>query len=160
MTSWNDISRQAPDLAVKVEQRFAATGLGYLATLRADGFPRISGIEPLFAGGELWLGMMWGSLKARDLARNPRFALQSANIDKQVTAGDARITGLAVVAGDDTVEQFRRAFAEATGADPPPGQFHLFFADVVELSFVQPAVDHLVIESVKVGEAPKRVERF
>ena len=160
MTTWNEISRHAPDLAAKVEQRFADTGLGYLATLRVNGFPRVSGLEPLFAGGELWLGVMLDSQKARDLLRDPRFALHSANIDKEVVAGDARVTGRAVVAGDETVEQFRVAFAAATGNEPPPGAFHLFRADVVELMFVQPAGDHLVIESVRAGEAPNRIERY
>jgi len=159
MTTWDDISQDAPELAAKVRHRFEDTGLGYVATLRKDGSPRISGVEPLFAAGELWLGMMWGSRKAVDLQRDPRFALQSANVDKQVAAGDARVTGRAIEAHADEIERFRALFAAATGNEPPPGAFHLFRADVTELSFVQPAGDHLVIESVRAGRAPQRIER-
>jgi hypothetical protein len=58
-----------------LHERFEATGLGLLATLRADGSPRVSGLEPLFALGELWFGMMPESRKALDLLRDPRFAI-------------------------------------------------------------------------------------
>jgi hypothetical protein len=50
--------------------------------------------------------------------------------------------------------------ATHTGAPPPPGPFHLFRADVVELSIVRPAGDHLDIDSWREGGHAKRVERF
>src|SRR5688572_26094102 len=103
MTSWTDASAAAPELATAVHDRFAATGLGYLATLRADGSPRISGIEPFWWEGDVWLGMMWESRKAFDLRRDPRFSLQSANVDKNVADGDARISGRAEETFDDEV---------------------------------------------------------
>src|SRR2546429_100973 len=101
MASWSEVESAAPELAERVRERFEATGLGLLATLRADGSPRISGIEPLFALDELWLGMMHGSRKAADLQRDPRLALHNATEDKQVTNGDARITGRAVEISDE-----------------------------------------------------------
>lgn len=48
-----------------------------LGTLRRDGSPRISPVETWFADGELVLGVMRASGKARDLRRDPRVALQS-----------------------------------------------------------------------------------
>src|SRR5919199_5659869 len=110
MTSWSDVVSAAPELAALVRARFEATGLGLLATLRRDGSPRISGIEPLFALGELWLGMMPGSRKATDLLRDPRFALHSATVDKQVSAGDAKLAGWALAVQDQaSLERFARA---------------------------------------------------
>jgi len=82
MASWTEVAVSAPELAADVRGRFEAHGLALLATVRADGAPRISGIEPLFAGDHLWLGMMEGSRKGADLRREPRFALHSATIDK------------------------------------------------------------------------------
>jgi hypothetical protein len=160
MTTWDEITADAPDLAAKVQARFEATGLGFIATVRKDGSPRISGIEPLFADGQLWLGMMDGSLKARDLLRDPRFALHSASVDKQVADGDAKVNGRALLASAETTEAFRKLFAAHNGAEPPPGPFHLFTADVTEMSFLLPAGDHLVIESVAAGSEPKRVDRY
>jgi hypothetical protein len=160
MASWSEVQGAAPDLAGFVQGRFEAYGLGLLATLRRDGSPRISGIEPLFAEGELWLGMMPGSRKAADLMRDPRFALHNATVDKQVERGDAKIAGHArPVESGDALERFRRAFERHTGSPPPPGPFSLFLADVQEVSIVRPGGDHLDIEWWREGGRVQRVER-
>ena len=161
MTTWNDVQADAPELAELAQGRFQATGLGFLATLRADGSPRISGIEPSFWDGELWLGMMWDSLKARDVRRDPRFSLQAASVDKEVKAGDARVSGRAVEVEDDAVKRaMGEAFAAETGFDPNEhGPFHLFRADVSEVSTIQPAGDHLVIQVWHPGKGVRRIER-
>jgi hypothetical protein len=49
-----------------------ACRVALLGTLRPDGSPRVSPVEPYFAGGELVLGVMAWSGKARDLRRDPR----------------------------------------------------------------------------------------
>ncbi len=160
MASWTDVEAAAPELAATARLRFEAHGLGLLATLRRDGSPRISGIEPLFALGELWLGMMPGSRKAADVARDPRFALHNATTDKNVSEGDAKIGGLAVPVDDEAeFARFGEAFAAATGYPPPPGPFPLFKADVREVSTVKPAGDHLDIESWREGRGVRKVER-
>ena len=46
--------------------------------LRADGAPRLTGLEVHFGEGELWLAMMPDSRKADDLRRDPRFSVHSA----------------------------------------------------------------------------------
>lgn len=158
MPSWNDVIDAASDLAKAVQDRFEKYGLGYLATLRADGSPRISGLEPLFAGGELWLGMMPDSRKVADLRRDPRFALHAANIDKQVADGDARVGGHALLVEDEeTTAAFVRAFTDANGYGPGSGPFHLFRADVREVVMVAPAGDHL---DIRVWTASKGLTTF
>src|SRR5690348_15050798 len=149
MPSWAEVEREAPELATKVRGRFEAHGLGLLATLRQDGAPRISGIEVLFDAGELWLGMMPDSLKAKDLVRDPRFALHSATTDKQVADGDAKIAGRAVLIEDEaTIDRFRQAVAAHTGYPPPPGPMRLFTLDVTELSMLKPGgPDYLNVDS-------------
>jgi hypothetical protein len=52
-----------------------------LATVRADGSPRISGLEAKFIEEDLLFGSMPGSRKGADLLRDPRFALHSGSID-------------------------------------------------------------------------------
>jgi hypothetical protein len=160
MVLWADVELAAPELAATVRGRFDAFGLGLLATLRRDGSPRISGIEPLFAMGDLWLGMMPDSRKALDLRKDGRFALHSATTDKQVTEGDARIAGVAVEVDDEaTFSQFRAAFAAHAGYPPPEGPFQLFRADVQEMSLIKPGGDHLDIDFWRAGQPPTRVER-
>ena len=70
MPSWNEVERAAPQLAAVVQARFDAYRHKILGTLRADGSPRLSGIETTFKDGELWLGMMPDSRKAQDLRRD------------------------------------------------------------------------------------------
>ena len=66
MASWGEIAASEPDFARRVQKRFDAYKHKVIATLRSDGSPRISGIEADFAEGRVSLGMMPGSLKARD----------------------------------------------------------------------------------------------
>jgi hypothetical protein len=160
MTNWNDIEVDAPELAALVRGRFGAHGLGYLATLRRDGAPRISGVEPLFADHEVWLGMMWESRKALDLRRDGRCSLHSANVDKDVAAGDARIDAVAVEhTSEADLRQARQAFAEATGYPPTDGAMHLFRLDIAGVVFLRPAGDHLEIRSWTPGTGERIVER-
>ncbi len=161
MTNWNDVTAAAPELAADVQARFDAHGLGLLATLRADGSPRISGIEPWFGTGEVWIGMMWQSLKALDLLRDPRLSLHSATIDTEVAEGDARISGRAVlVDAEDEVAAALGEFHRSTGNEAPPGQMHLFRIDVTEIMWIKPeGGDHLLIRSWTPERGERRVER-
>jgi hypothetical protein len=146
MATWIDVTHAAPELAASVQERFDAHGVALLATLRRDGSPRIGGLEPLFAHGELWLGMMPGSRKADDVRRDPRFALHSTIADKKAVGGDARISGRAVVVDDDDVKAaFAAAFAAANGYSPGDGPFDLVRADIGEIMFLKPEGDHLTI---------------
>ena len=100
MPSWSEVERAAPELAAAVRGRFDAHRHKVLGTLRADGSPRLSGIEVTFRDGEMWLGMMPGSRKASDLRADPRLAVHSATADPDLADGDARITGRAVEVTD------------------------------------------------------------
>ena len=161
MRSWETFAGQAPELAAAVRGRFEAHGLVLLATLRRDGSPRISPIEAFFGAGELWLGMMEPSRKATDLERDPRLALHSATTDKEVRAGDAKISGRAVEVTDAAgIGAFVAAVSDESG-QPPPEPFRAFRVEVDEASTVRigPGGDHLVIESWRVGEPTRRIER-
>jgi len=161
MTSWHDVEHEAPALADVVRSRLEAHGLALLATLRADGWPRLSGIEAFFGDGELWLGMMPGSRKAADLRRDPRLALHNATVDKAVTDGDVKITGKALEVTDPTVHDRVRAIVlERTGHEPPPGPMVLFSVDVTELASVRPVVDHLEIRSWRPGQPVRVLDRY
>src|SRR4051794_5345488 len=94
MASWTDFAAAAPDLAKRVQAMFDAHTHKTLATLRKDGSPRISGTETTFRDGELWIGSMWQALKAKDLQRDPRFALHSGSGEPDDDwPGDAKLAG-------------------------------------------------------------------
>ncbi|MGI8426464.1 MAG: pyridoxamine 5'-phosphate oxidase family protein [Actinomycetota bacterium] len=160
MAAWRKVKQLAPDLAVKIEARFEASGLGLLATIRRNGFPRITGIEPLF-GDELWLGMMPNSRKAADLMANPRLALHAATEDKNVAKGDAKVSGEAQLMEDEAVlALFKQDFEAHTGQKIPVGPIHLFRVNVTEMSFLNPYKDHLLIEWWREGGEVQTVKRY
>jgi hypothetical protein len=161
MTSWKDFSDDAPELAQLVRGRFEATGLAFVATLRGDGSPRISGVEPLFAMDELWLGMMERSRKGQDLRRDPRLALHAASVDKEMKGGDVKLSGRAVDVGADPALRGRylEQFAEANGYAPTDQPFDLFRVDLSDAVLLRVADDRLVIEWWRPGRGVQRVER-
>ncbi len=61
MTPWRNFERAAPEFAQSVRALFVAHRHKTVATLRADGSQRISGIEAVFEGGELVFGRDPGS---------------------------------------------------------------------------------------------------
>jgi hypothetical protein len=145
MPSFSDFEAAAPELAAAVRARLSASTHLTLATLRRDGAPRISGTECRFEHGELWIGSMWQALKAKDLLRDPRYALHSGSADPPAWTGDAKVAGT----------------AEATEVAGDDGPSHRFRLDVTEASTV--SVDEaakLLIVTVWTPEGGvRRIER-
>jgi Pyridoxamine 5'-phosphate oxidase len=121
MTTWRDFEQAEPAFAQRVRELFDAHRHKTLATVRADGSPRISGIEAAVADGELVFGSMPNARKGADLRRDPRFALHSATVDPVEGAeadwpGEAKISGRAIATGDPGEAQdgdgFRADIAE------------------------------------------------
>ena len=104
MVTWRDVEADAPAFAARVRELFQARKHKTMATLRADGSPRISGIETEI-GEELTFGSMPASRKLADLERDPRLALHSPSVDPPegdpgAWVGEAKIAGRAVPTGD------------------------------------------------------------
>jgi hypothetical protein len=142
MASWSEFEAAAPELAARVRERLDAHVHKTLATVRRDGSPRISGTETQIADGEIWIGSMWEARKARDLQRDPRFAIHSGSDDPPDWSGDAKLAGVAEEILDE--DEVRRRNGEA-GANGPS---HLFRLDLREVSTVglTAARDGLVID--------------
>jgi hypothetical protein len=164
MVRWGDLEAAGGDigdLASRVRARFEASGLGFLATVRADGSPRITGIEPFFGLGDLWLGSMPAARKSTDLRRDGRLALHAATADKQVTDGDAKLAGRAVLVDDAaTHAAVGGILNEGGGEHPEPGTYDLFRVELTELGFLRPVVDHLVIEWWNEAAGYQRIDRY
>jgi hypothetical protein len=149
MARWQDVQDAEPEFAERVRRIFDAGENKVIATLRADGSPRVSGIEAEFRDGELTFGSMPGARKGADLARDPRFAMHGPSPDppedKTTWAGDAKIAGRAVPLGPST--------------EGPEGT--RYRADITEvvLTRLNDAATMLVIESWRPGGGLRRVER-
>jgi hypothetical protein len=124
MTAWQNVERAEPEFAHRVRAVFEAHRHKTMATLRADGSPRISGIEAIFEDGELVFGSMSNARKGADLRRDPRFALHSATVDP-VEGAEAQWPGEAKIAG--------RAIAAGPITEGPAGD--RFQADIAEVAY-------------------------
>ncbi len=135
---WKDFDQDAPSLAAVGLRCLGAPGVVLVATIRTDGAPRVSPVEPLFWNGELWLSMGWGSRKARDLQRDPRVLVHNVVRDREGTDGEYKLRGRAVAEIDASVH---RGYADEVrrriGWSPEPGRFHLFRIDVEDVTFVR-----------------------
>ncbi|OSZ58711.1 pyridoxamine 5'-phosphate oxidase [Streptomyces pharetrae CZA14] len=153
--NWGAFSRAEPELANTVEERFGAFTHHILATLRRDGSPRTTGLEVRFLDGELWLGMMPNSLKALDLRRDPRFALQAnPGEGTGMGGGDVRISGRAFEVTDPEVK------AAYTKEVEPPEQFHLFRTELTEVTRTYVEDDtYLVLQVWKPGAPLRTIKR-
>src|SRR5712691_2453129 len=110
MPAWKAIEQTEPEFAGRVRRLFDAGRHKTIATLRADGSPRISGIECEFKDGDLRFGSMTGARKGRDLERDPRFALHGptfhpAEGQESDWPGEAKIAGRAIPAGSATTRE-------------------------------------------------------
>ena len=116
MASWSEFEAEAPELAARVRDRLDAHKHKTIATIRMDGSPRISGTETQFEDGELWIGSMLDALKARDLRRDPRFALHSGSDEPDDWSGDAKLAGVAeeVTVADGKSHRFRLDLREVS----------------------------------------------
>jgi hypothetical protein len=150
MTAWQDVERAAPEFAQRVRALFDAHRHKTIATLRADGSPRISGIETVFEDGELVFGSMPNARKGADLRRDPRFALHSATVDP-IEGAEAQWPGEAKISG--------RAIAAGLITDGPDGErFHADIAQVVHTHLNDKAT-MLVVEWWTPMHGLQRIER-
>lgn len=134
---WSDIEHAQPRLGRLAQQRLIGPGVVLVATVRRDGTPRLSPVEPYVLDGALWLSMMWQSAKARDLLRDPRILVHSVITSRDGAEGELKVRGTARAEHDQAVQ---RRYAEAVSADlgwnPQPGRFHLFAVDVSQVTFI------------------------
>jgi IS5 family transposase len=102
---WATFAAEAPELVRDVTPLLHRARHHVLATLRADGSPRVSGTEVQFVGDELVAGCPADSVKARDVARDGRFALHTNPGDHTMEGGDAKLAGVAELHTDGPLLQ-------------------------------------------------------
>ena len=137
--NWTQFKESAPDLAKLAEERFQRHGLVLIGTLRRNGWPRISPVEPLIVDGR--------AVPRHDLPlpQSPRPAERPAHhsADHRQQQGRHRGRGQVVRScrgravsrrpGARTLEAVRREM----GYELPDGEeFHLFAVDVQSAAYV------------------------
>lgn len=162
MVTWSEFTTDAPRISdVFVRRHTAAGNLCMLATLRADGSPRISPMEPRIFEDHLVLVGMPGTTKFRDLGRDPRFCLHTATVDPHVSDGDAKLWGDAANLQDAELHQrFAANLFDETGMDLRGQVFDPFYvADLTSASSLAIEDGRLAITIWRPGEGERVVRR-
>jgi hypothetical protein len=147
VATWGEFEEAEPDFATQVKALFDAGRHKTIATVRADGSPRISGIECVIADGQLTMGSIGNARKGADLKRDPRFALHGPTFHP-VEGKEGEWPGEVKVAGTVTL----------TESSP---EADAFVADIIEVAFthLNPEATRLVVEWWTPVNGLQRVER-
>ena len=155
MPGWKAIEQAEPEFAGRVQRLFEAGRHKTIATLRADGSPRISGIECEFEDGDLRFGSMPGARKGADLERDARFALHGPTFHPEEGKegdwpGEAKIAGRAIPAGP---------VPTGDSSEAPEGQ--MYVADITEVvvTGLDAEATKLVVEWWTPDRGLRRIER-
>jgi hypothetical protein len=141
MLDWHEMERAAPELARLGLARLDSVRLAMLGTLRRDGSPRISPVEPCLVNGCLLVGAMTWSGKAHDLRRDPRYTLHSVVTAPDGGEGELKLHGRAAPAG----HELREAAASAWWTASPPEQANVFSLGIGQALFVAWDLEHDVM---------------
>lgn len=141
MTTWGEFEVAEPELAGQVRRLLEGGRHKTIATLRADGSPRISGIECELVDGQLRFGSMDGARKLADLQRDPRFHLHGPTVhpvegEEAAWPGEVKVAGRALADGPALTSED----GEPEGAS--------FTADITEVAYthLDPEATKLIVE--------------
>lgn len=136
MASWDQFETDCPDLAHLARERFGASELVMLGTLRKNGWPRITPIEYAFWEGEFVLGGMWQSRKMVDLLRDPRCTIHSTTTNKNGQEGDVKLYGRAIPLAPEREPAYWQHIFETMNFRPA-GPAHVFTIDIESAGYVR-----------------------
>jgi hypothetical protein len=138
---WRDMEVGAPLIARLGMARLGATRVAMLGTVRGDGSPRISPVEPYLADGCLLIGAMAWSGKAADLSRDPRYVLHSTVTDPDSGEGELKLHGRAATAS----AALRREAAGGWWSGQSAGKAVVFVLGIDQALFVEWDTEHGVM---------------
>jgi hypothetical protein len=135
---WSDLEAAAPEIARLGQERLGQTRVALLGTLRKDGSPRISPVEPYLTQGHVIFGAMSWSSKTRDLMRDPRCVLHSTVSDPDSGEGELKLYGRASEAED----QIRSGCEEGWWLTSPPEAAAVFSLSIEQAMFISWDIAH------------------
>lgn len=129
MNSWKEFAEASPGMAAFGKQRFQS-GVAYLATVRADGGPRLHPVTPI-VGEQLFVFMEPTSPKGKDLQHDGRYTLHCAVENMEGGGGEFYVSGRGTLVTDPAIRQQAIAAASYT-----PRDRYILFTLSVELAFM------------------------
>jgi hypothetical protein len=127
MASWGEFATAEPELAAFGAGRLALAP-AYLATIRADGTPRVHPCTPIIGTDQLFVFMEPTSPKGHDLRARHSYALHSGVPDIFGSGGEFTLSGEGGLNEDGAV----RAQAVASASYEPADRYILFVLSIRE----------------------------
>ena len=148
---WADFEAAAPELAGLGLAAFREQNLCLFGTLRADGWPRISANEVYFVEGELLLGMMRNSRKARDLECDSRITVMTPQAEREPKHGDFKLYGRSIEVTDPELrDAYGRTIFAAIGWRPDE-PYPLYSVDIDSAAYISFGDKHRLIRWTATG---------
>ena len=123
--SWQNLQNENPALA-QIGQKRLHSRVSYLATVQANGAPRVHPVTPIIGAGRLFVFMEPTSPKGKDLVRNGRYALHCGVEDNEGGGGEFYVWGNGRLITDAPT----RALAVRASPYQPADRYLLFELDV------------------------------
>lgn len=136
--NWRELETVAPEIAQLGKGRLDQARIALLATLRKDGSPRISPIEPYFSQGHLLFGALSWSLKTLDLLRDPRCVLHSTITGPDNGEGELKLYGRAIGASAEV----REGCSEGWWSERSLDTATVFTLNIEEATYISWDIEH------------------
>ena len=136
MPRWADFAEAAPEIAAPALELLERFRFVFAGTIRRDGTPRISPVEAHLVRGELMVVMIRGTLKARDVLRDPRIVLNTPVIDPGDPEAEVKLRGRVVEIEDDGLREATAARVETAGGWRPDPSWHVFSVDLDDAAHI------------------------
>ncbi len=136
MFQWANFEAVAPMLAAQGRELIEHFRFVLVGTIRRDGTPRISPVEARLVRGHLMLVMIPGTLKARDLVRDPRILVNSPITHPDDPNREFKLRGRVIEIQDPELREATASAIEATSGWRPPAGWHFFALDIEDVVFL------------------------
>src|SRR5215469_3327458 len=136
MSQWADFETAASELAAQCRELIERFRFVLVGTIRRDGTPRISPVEAHIVRGHLMLVMISGTLKARDLLRDPRILLNSPVTHPGDPNAEFKLRGCVVEIQDQALRVATAGAIKAASGWQPPQGWHFFSIDIEGAAFI------------------------
>ena len=136
MLRWADFEAEAPDLASDCFKLMDTFHFVLVGTIRRDGTPRISAVESHVVDGNLMLPIIPGTMKARDLQRDPRVLLNSPITHPGDPNTEFKLRGRVVEVEDEALRQATADRIDKVSGWRPPLSWHFFTIDIEDAAYI------------------------
>jgi hypothetical protein len=136
MLRWADFEADAPALAAEGAKLIDSFHFVLVGTIRRDGTPRISAVETHIVDGNLMQPVIPGTLKARDLQRDPRILLNSPITHPGDLNTEFKLRGRAVEVDDQALREATAEQIETVSGWRPPPTWHFFTIDIEDAAYI------------------------